>query len=256
MNRTIVGSTAHTVSMGGYTLGGGHSPIGRKFGLAIDNLLEVEIVTANGTLVYATEAETTVVDPVTGEKNSIADGDLFWALRGGGGGTFGIVTGFTFKLHPDSPVASVNCYTPLTDLQLLVDFNDLLSTSLAPEWGGHVLISPGGPLPFAGMAVIDLIHYGPVDSPSYKTIDGFLNKHSGSCSTKNLDSFMDYEKDADPGDTQTLTYVFNTLVQSTGFTQEFYDFALKLVTGDHSGLPVAAMCLGTLIGGLVFPSIC
>jgi len=45
-----------------------------------------------------------------------------------------------------------------------VDFNDLLSTSLAPEWGGHVLISPGGPLPFAGMAVIDLIHYGPADS--------------------------------------------------------------------------------------------
>ena len=58
MGRVIVGGSAHTVSMGGYTLGGGHAPICRMFGMAVDNLLEVEMVTANGSLVYADENST------------------------------------------------------------------------------------------------------------------------------------------------------------------------------------------------------
>lgn len=79
---TTAGSVSHT-GVGGLTLGGGFGRLGRRFGLSIDNVLEMDIVTPDGKL------------RSVGPQN---DPDLYWALRGGGG-NFGVVTSFLFQLH-------------------------------------------------------------------------------------------------------------------------------------------------------------
>ncbi|KAI7779512.1 FAD-linked oxidoreductase YvdP [Diaporthe eres] len=83
----VVAGDCPTVGIaGGYTQGGGTSPLGSKFGLAADQVLEWEVVTPDGKILTATP-----------DQNS----DLYWALTGGGGGTYGIVLSMTVKLHQD-----------------------------------------------------------------------------------------------------------------------------------------------------------
>jgi FAD binding domain/Berberine and berberine like len=82
---TIPAGSCPSVGLGGHALGGGMGLAGRGFGLALDNIVGLEIVTADGT-----------VRNVSRHR----DANLFWALRGAGGGNFGIVTRFQFRVHP------------------------------------------------------------------------------------------------------------------------------------------------------------
>lgn len=245
--------------MGGYTLGGGHSPIGRKFGLAIDNLLEVEMVSPDGLLVYvANESGTTEINTETGHTFRTSDSDIFWAVRGGGGSTFGIVTSFTFKLHYDSKMVRMVCYSPVFDAQghdvgrpILQTFDHLASTSLAPEWGGYEIITSGNN-PNAstrGTILLVLNHFGEWGSPSFHTIDPFLSKFATLCSFQNVSNFLEYEIQAQDA-LYYRTYIFNSLLQPDTFTPEYYNFMYNMF--QDPALPLLQTgigCTGTLIGG-------
>jgi hypothetical protein len=88
----VIGGEGQTVgAMGGYIQGGGHSPLSSLHGMAADQVLNYEVVTADGRFVTA---------------NAKVNSDLFWALRGGGGSTYGIVMSAVIKTHKDMKVTS------------------------------------------------------------------------------------------------------------------------------------------------------
>jgi FAD/FMN-containing dehydrogenase len=103
--RTVPGGSCPTVGIGGLALGGGVGFASRKFGLTCDNLLEATVVLADGSAVVC---------------NASRHPDLYWALRGGGGGNFGIVTRFVFRTHPISQVAIYTLEWPWSDAKAVV----------------------------------------------------------------------------------------------------------------------------------------
>jgi FAD/FMN-containing dehydrogenase len=127
------------VGIAGLTLGGGVGLASRKYGLTCDNLLEATVVLANGTAVVA---------------NARQHSDLYWALRGGGGGNFGIVTRFLFRTHPVGQVATYSLEWPWSDAAKVVQAWQKLAPhapdglfsvlNLNAAAGGHARITSAG----------------------------------------------------------------------------------------------------------------
>ena len=151
-----VGVVSHT-GVGGLTLGGGMGRLQRRFGLTIDNLLAVELVTADGRLIRASEEEYP---------------ELFWGMRGAGA-NFGIVTAFEFGLHPlDGPVTHGVVMHPIERAEALAErYRELVVTGPDAAWAsfgiGLALPAEDYPPELAGrpIAYVAVLHSGsPTDA--------------------------------------------------------------------------------------------
>ena len=108
-----VSGVISTTGVGGLTLGGGHGYLTRKYGLTIDNLIGAEVVLADGKIIHANKGE---------------NPDLFWALRGGGG-NFGVVTSFEYRLHSLTNVIAGPMFWPIAQLETTLKwYRDWLPT--------------------------------------------------------------------------------------------------------------------------------
>jgi FAD/FMN-containing dehydrogenase len=126
------GGLVSTTGVGGLTLGGGFGHLTRRCGLSIDSLQSVDVVTAEGRLVTASEYE---------------NADLFWALRGGGG-NFGVVTSFEFVVHPISTVVGGPLLYEATDATTVMEFFREFIVEAPDELGLFFAWQIAGELPF------------------------------------------------------------------------------------------------------------
>ncbi|GGG06065.1 FAD-binding protein [Paenibacillus albidus] len=104
---TLPGGSCPSVGVAGLTLGGGYGFLSRAFGLICDAVQEIEVADAYGKLIRA---------------NDMLRSDLFWACRGGGGGNFGIVTSFAFRVYPIGDVAQFTASWDYSDLEKVIRF--------------------------------------------------------------------------------------------------------------------------------------
>lgn len=122
-----------TTGVGGLTLGGGIGHLSRKYGLTIDNLLEADMVLADGSFVT-----------VSAEENT----DLFWAIRGGGG-NFGIVTSFKFQAHPVKTVIGGPTLWPIEQTAEIMEWYHNFILNAPDDLNGFIatMVIPGAPFP-------------------------------------------------------------------------------------------------------------
>jgi FAD/FMN-containing dehydrogenase len=150
----VPGGIIASTGIGGLTLGGGIGHLTRRYGLSCDNLLSVDLVTADGQLITTSEHE---------------HPDLFWALRGGGG-NFGVVTSFEFQMHPVSTVFCGPVFYPVEKAGEVLRFFREFMRSAPEELNAFFAFQIGPPAPFipehlqgVTMCAIIASYSGPLD---------------------------------------------------------------------------------------------
>jgi FAD/FMN-containing dehydrogenase len=141
------GGTVSSTGIGGLTLGGGLGWLMRKYGLSCDNVVSADVVTADGRLLVVNEKE---------------NSDLYWAIRGGGG-NFGVVTSFEYRLHELEPIVGGMALYPESKLKDMFHFYRDYTASAPDSVTTHagVLIGPPGtPVEGQPAGMIAVCHIG------------------------------------------------------------------------------------------------
>ncbi|KAF5374368.1 hypothetical protein D9758_004525 [Tetrapyrgos nigripes] len=131
--RSIIGGLSVGGSVGaagGWIQGGGHSTLSPQHGLGVDNTIQITIVTASGEQLTA---------------NAHINSDLFWAVRGGGGGTYGVLTSVTYRTHEITPltaaVVAASFSSPAVKKDILTEYLKLWPGLSDAGWGGNLALS-------------------------------------------------------------------------------------------------------------------
>lgn len=252
----VVGGMCNGVGPVGYSLGGGHGPLIRSYGLGADNIVSVDIVTANGDLVHASDSE---------------NSDLLWALRGGGGGAFGIVTSIAMRLHPaPSQMVSIECTWPMVHHgnrvgeSVIQDFHSKIMPALPNEWQTYSVamklpLGPSAtgynPLTMSGLFNVEGLYNGPWSQTMLNSIDDLLQlgkEEQLACTMKNFSSFKLWHDQAWFASEGPIDF---RVKLASSFAQPNYDSQAhaKLVVDTIQALPVQAinMMFGVQLGGKV-----
>ncbi|KAM0283509.1 hypothetical protein ACHAQH_002460 [Verticillium albo-atrum] len=244
-NHTIVGGGGRSVGLGGYITGGGHSILSAKHGLAADQVLQVEVVTPDGDIMTVNECQ---------------HSNLFWAIRGGGGSTFGVLTSITIKAYPSPKIVSLTIMLgTAAGAPFLWDIVTLALSHL-PTWGdaglsGYFFSSartpsplpiPGGPKEVGGLIGVTMLQnqkpdemlklFGALNETLQQRWPGMVFFYA---QEQHFDSFIDwYDVYYDQGTAGNSTYLVSRLVPR------------DVLEGDQDALKDALETAGGPTGGL------
>lgn len=218
-------------------------------------------MTANGSIAIINKDGTRIEDG-DGTVSNTSDTDLFWALRGGGGGTYGIVTSYTYKLHqePQQMVVATFSYllsydgNPYVGTEVIKFYNNFVK-SLPKQWGGYVLMSnnrfwlPGG---HYGTGVVFFFnHFGEWNLPSRQVIHQWETFHPEwrlFWNIRNVSSFWEYEQNVTDVEYYN-TYLINTFIQPRNLDDNFaYFMSVEMTKAVTDNEPLLS-CTGAHIGG-------
>jgi FAD/FMN-containing dehydrogenase len=205
---TTAGTVSHT-GVGGLTTGGGFGRVGRRFGLALDNVKSVEVVSADGKLRHASAQE---------------NPDLYWAVRGGGG-NFGVVTNFEFQLHPMArTVIGGAIVFPMSKarevLEVYADYSPRCPNELYTDFVG---VYPFGEKP--GVAILEICWSG--DPAGYeKAIRPYLDAAEPIVNQVKAIDYVSLQRSGDSSDARSwATYLKGGFIE--GFKPGLIDTILE-----------------------------
>ncbi len=169
-NMALPAGSCPTVGIGGLALGGGAGVLDRKFGLTCDNLLSAQVVLADGRI-------------LTCDANH--EPELFWALRGGGGGNFGVVTSFTFRIHPVNNLTLFTLSWPWANAAAVLDAWQNWAPQAPDEiWSNCLLDSP------ANKQAGPIVHVNGVYIGAASALDPLLQQLTGKINTAPLNRYV------------------------------------------------------------------
>ena len=219
---TTMGTVSHT-GVGGLTTGGGFGRLARKFGLAVDNLMSVDVVTADGSLRHASADE---------------NPDLFWGVRGGGG-NFGIVTSFEFRLHSMSrQVVGGDLIFPFSKahdvLSFYADYSLKAPDELYLDYG--MVRPPGG---VDGVVTLSVCYCGP-ESGAARALEPLRKLGTPLADGIKTMDYADLQRSGDVSDPRALgTYL------KSGFTTRISPELITAIVKGFDAHPARATLLFT-----------